>query len=315
MNAAPDTASTRRPIQICMGGYGPPTTTHSRALKLIGDSLAAQFGKGVDIRYVWNVMDFGYKAEEVLWMAERGLLTVAYQSTSYLTERVPELEFVDLPFLFESLQQARTAMDGKLGAYLSRRIEERIPGYRMLGYFENGYRHISNGLRPVRSPADLKGMRIRSLPSLMHSRTYELLGAIPMIMDLKPAIAAIASGEVDAQENPLANTVDYRVHKVHRYHTLTGHSYLSRGIYCNRAAFESWPQALQAAMGGAVREAILAQRELAVREEEVARDAIVAAGGEVVELTPRERAAFVAAVKPLHDEARSRFGDMFALLE
>jgi TRAP-type C4-dicarboxylate transport system substrate-binding protein len=304
-----------QPVQICLGGYGPPTTTHSRALKLIGDSLAAQFGKGVDIRYVWNVMDFGYKAEEVLWMAERGLLTVAYQSTSYLTERVPELEFVDLPFLFESLQQARTAMDGKLGAYLSRRIEERIPGYRMLGYFENGYRHISNGLRPVRSPADLKGMRIRSLPSLMHSRTYELLGAIPMIMDLKPAIAAIASGEVDAQENPLANTVDYRVHKVHRYHTLTGHSYLSRGIYCNRAAFESWPPALQAAMGGAVREAILAQRELAVREEEVARDAIVAAGGEVVELTPRERAAFVAAVKPLHDEARSRFGDMFALLE
>ncbi len=304
-----------QPVQICLGGYGPPTTTHSRALKLIGDSLAAQFGKGVDIRYVWNVMDFGYKAEEVLWMAERGLLTVAYQSTSYLTERVPELEFVDLPFLFESLQQARTAMDGKLGAYLSRRIEERIPGYRMLGYFENGYRHISNGLRPVRSPADLKGMRIRSLPSLMHSRTYELLGAIPMIMDLKPAIAAIASGEVDAQENPLANTVDYRVHKVHRYHTLTGHSYLSRGIYCNRAAFESWPPALQAAMGGAVREAILAQRELAVREEEVARDAIVASGGEIVELTSQERAAFVAAVKPLHDEARSRFGDMFALLE
>jgi TRAP-type C4-dicarboxylate transport system substrate-binding protein len=228
---------------------------------------------------------------------------------------VPELEFVDLPFLFKNLQQARTAMDGKLGAYLSRRIEERIPGYRMLGYFENGYRHISNGLRPVRSPADLKGMRIRSLPSRMHSRTYELLGAIPMIMDLKPAIAAIASGEVEAQENPLANTVDYRVHKVHRYHTLTGHSYLSRGIYCNRAAFESWPQALQTAMGEAVREAILAQRELAVREEEVARDAIVASGGEIVELTPQERAAFVAAVKPLHEEARSRFGDMFALLE
>jgi TRAP-type C4-dicarboxylate transport system substrate-binding protein len=298
-----------------MGGYGPPTTTHSRALKMIGDRLAAQFGKEVDVRYVWNVMDFGYKAEEVLWMAERGLLTVAYQSTSYLTERVPELEFVDLPFLFKNLQQARTAMDGKLGAYLSRRIEERIPGYRMLGYFENGYRHISNGLRPVRSPADLKGMRIRSLPSRMHSRTYELLGAIPMIMDLKPAIAAIASGEVEAQENPLANTVDYRVHKVHRYHTLTGHSYLSRGIYCNRAAFESWPQALQTAMGEAVREAILAQRELAVREEEVARDAIVASGGEIVELTPQERAAFVAAVKPLHEEARSRFGDMFALLE
>jgi TRAP-type C4-dicarboxylate transport system substrate-binding protein len=302
-------------IQICMGGYGPPTTTHSRALKMIGDRLAAQFGKDVDIRYVWNVMDFGYKAEEVLWMSERGILTLAYQSTSYLTERVPELEFADLPFLFASLEQARAAMDGKLGAYLSRKIEERVPGYRMLGYFENGYRHVSNRLRPVHAPADVTGMRIRSLPSRMHARTYELLGAVPLIMDLKPAIAAIKAGEIDAQENPLANTVDYGVHKLHRYHTLSGHSYLSRGIYCNRAAFDSWPQALQAAMTQAAREAIVAQRDLAVREEEIARKAIEDAGGEVVELTPEERAAFVRAVKPLHDEARARFGEAFALLQ
>jgi TRAP-type transport system periplasmic protein len=301
-------------IQICMGGYGPPTTTHSRALKMIGDRLAAQFGKDVDIKYVWNVMDFGYKAEEVLWMSERGILTLAYQSTSYLTERVPELEFADLPFLFESLDQARAAMDGRLGAYLSRKIEERVPAYRMLGYFENGYRHVSNRLRPVRTPADMKGMRIRSLPSQMHARTYELLGAVPLIMDLKPAIAAIKAGEIDAQENPLANTVDYGVHKLHRYHTLTGHSYLSRGIYCNRAAFDSWPRALQTAMMQAVREGVLAQRELAVREEEIARRAIADAGGEIVELTPEERAAFVRAVKPLHDEARARFGEAFALL-
>ena len=301
-------------IQICMGGYGPPTTTHSRALRMIGERLAAQFGKDVDIKYVWNVMDFGYKAEEVLWMSERGILTLAYQSTSYLTERVPELEFADLPFLFASLNEARSAMDGKLGAYLSRKIEERVPGYRMLGYFENGYRHVSNRLRPVRAPADMQGMRIRSLPSRMHARTYELLGAVPLIMDLKPAIAMIKAGEIDAQENPLANTVDYGVHQFHRHHTLTGHSYLSRGIYCNRAAYDSWPQALQAAMMQAVREAVLAQRDLAVREEEIARKAIESAGGEIVELAPEERASFVRAVKPLHDEARTRFGEAFAAL-
>ena len=302
-------------IQICMGGYGPPTTTHSRAIKMIGDRLIAQFGNEVDIKYVWNVMDFGYKAEEVLWMSERGLLTVAYQSTSYLTERVPELEFADLPFLFASLAEARTAMDGALGAYLTRKIEERIPGYHMLGYFENGYRHVSNRLRAVHLPQDMRGMKIRSLPSQMHSRTYELLGATPLIMDLKPAIAAIIAGEIDAQENPLANSVDYGVHKYHRFHTLTSHSYLSRGIYCNRAAFESWPAALRTAMMQATRAAVLMQRELAVREEDIAHQTIVDAGGEIVELTPAQRAAFVRAVKPLHDEARGRFGEAFALLE
>jgi TRAP-type C4-dicarboxylate transport system substrate-binding protein len=301
-------------IQICMGGYGPATTTHSRALKMIGNSLIAQLDKEVDIRYVWNVMDFGYKSEDVLWMAERGILTLAYQSTSYLTERVPELEFADLPFLFKSLEQVRSAMDGKLGAYLSRKIEERIPGYHMLGYFENGYRHVSNRLRPVHAPADMKGLKIRSLPSRMHARTYELLGAIPLVMDLKPAIVGLKSGEIDAQENPLANTVDYNVHKLHRYHTLTSHIYLSRGLYCNRAAFESWPPALQTAMTKAVREAVLAQRELAVCEEQIARKAIEEAGGKIVELTPAEHAAFVDAVKPLHDEARNRFSEPFALL-
>src|SRR6185436_1690777 len=227
-------------------------------------------------------MDFGYKAEEVLWMSERGLLTVAYQSTSYLTERVPELEFADLPFLFSSLDEARAAMDGPLGDYLSRKIEERIPGYRMLGYFENGYRHISNRLHPVRTLADLKGLRTRLMPGRTHSRSFTLLGAEPFSLDLKPGLEAIVSGKVDAQENPLANTVDYGAHKVHRYHSLTGHSYLSRGIYLNRAQFESWPKELQAGIESAAREAVLAQRELAVEEEKVARKAIEDAGGEVV---------------------------------
>jgi TRAP-type C4-dicarboxylate transport system substrate-binding protein len=301
-------------IQICMGGYGPAATTHSRALKMIGDRLGDRFGKAVDVRYVWNVMDFGYKAEDVLWLSERGILTLAYQSTSYLTDRVPELEFLDTPFLFTSLAQARAAMDGALGAYMSRKIEERVPGYKMLGYFENGYRHVSNRLRPVRTPADMKGLKIRSLPSQIHARTYELLGATPLVMDLKPAIAGLTSGEIDAQENPLANTVTYGVHKLHRYHTLTSHLYLSRGIYCNRAAFEGWPEELRQAMTEAVREAIVAHWQLAEQEEEISRKAIEAAGGEVIELTPAELAPFVAAVKPLHDEARARFGEAFALL-
>jgi TRAP-type C4-dicarboxylate transport system substrate-binding protein len=303
------------PIQIRMGGYGPPTTTCSRGLKIMGDRLEQEFGSAVDVKYIWNVMNLGYKGGDLLWMAEHGILTLSYQSTSYLADRVPELEFADLPFLFDGLRDARAAMDGKLGAWLSRKIEERIPGYRLLGYFENGYRHVSNRLRPVRTPADLKGMRIRLMPGKVHARSFELLGAIPFSLDLKPGLEAVVSGAVDAQENPFANTVDYGAHKVHRYHTLTAHCYLSRGIYMNRAEFERWPKELQQGIQSAAREAVAAQRDLAVEEEGVARSAIVSAGGEVLELTREERAAFVRAVKPLHDEARQRFGeDVFALL-
>ena len=302
-----------RPIQIRMGGYGPATTTCSRALKVIGDRLEAEFGKDVDVKYVWNVMDLGYKGGDLLWMTEHGILTLSYQSTSYLADRVPELDFADLPFLFETLEEARAAMDGALGAHLSRKIEERI-GYRLLGYFENGYRHISNRLRPVHTPADIKDMRIRLMPGGIHRRSFELLGAVPFSLDLKPGLEAIVSGAVDAQENPLANTVDYGAHKVHRYHTLSGHCYLSRGIYLNRAAFDAWPQSLQSAMMQAAREAIVVQRALAEEEERVARRAIEGAGGEVVELSRGERDAFARAVRSLHDELRARFGEeMFAL--
>jgi TRAP-type C4-dicarboxylate transport system substrate-binding protein len=281
----------------------------------MGDRMQAEFGTGVDVKYIWNVMDLGYQGGDLLWMAEHGILTLSYQSTSYLADRVPELEFADLPFLFENLEHARTAMDGKLGEWLTRRIEARIPGYRVLGYFENGYRHVSNKLRPVRELADLAGMRVRLMPGKMHNRSFELLGAVPFSLDLKPGLEAIVSGGVDGQENPLANTVDYGAHKVHRFHTLTGHCYLSRGIYMHRTEFDRWPRAMQEGMRSAARVAVLAQRELAVEEEKVARKAIEDAGGEILELSSRERAAFVRAVKPLHDEARKRFGEeVFALL-
>src|SRR6478736_4179472 len=107
-------AKMANPITIRMGGYGPPTTGFSKSIKLIGDKLAAQFGDRLDIKYCWNIMDFGYKAEEILWLVESGILTLGYQSSSYLTDRVPELSFVDLPFLFADNDKARAAMDGAL---------------------------------------------------------------------------------------------------------------------------------------------------------------------------------------------------------
>ena len=191
-------------------------------------------------------MDHGHKAEDILTLVESGEMTLGYQSSSYLTDRVPELGFVDLPFLFADNTQARAAMDGALGEFLARKTEERI-NYRILGWFENGFRHISNRLRPIHVPADLKGMKIRVLPSEIHRRTFELLGAVAMRMDLTEAIAMIKAGTLDAQENPLANTVTYGVHKFHKFHTLTSHFYISRPIFINRTAFDAWPDDLQRA--------------------------------------------------------------------
>jgi TRAP-type C4-dicarboxylate transport system substrate-binding protein len=302
------------PITIRMGGYGPPTTSFSRSLKLIGDTLLAQFGDRVDVKYVWNIMDFGYRAEEILWLVEDGVLTLGYQSSSYLTDRVPELGFVDLPFLFAQRDQARGSMDGTLGRFLAEKIEQRV-NYRILGWFENGFRHISNRLRTVHSPADLKGMRIRVLPSEVQARTFELLGCIPLRWDLTEAIAAIKAGTIDAQENPFANTVTYGVHKFHRFHTVTNHFYISRPIFLHRPAFEGWPEDLQRAMRDAITKAVDFQRGLAIEEDREARAAILAAGCEITELNADQHAQFRAAVAPLLTDARTTYGrEMFDLI-
>ncbi|MFZ3357205.1 MAG: TRAP transporter substrate-binding protein [Xanthobacteraceae bacterium] len=297
-----------KPIAIRMGGYGPPHTSFSKSLKLIGDDLTAKFGDGIDVKYVWNIMDFGYRAEEILWLVEDGVLTLGYQSSSYLTDRVGELGFVDLPFLFARRDQARAAMDGALGRFLAASIEDRA-NYRILGWFENGFRQISNRLRTVRVPADLAGMRIRVLPSEVQARTFELLGAIPVRCDLTEAIAGIKAGTLDAQENPFANTVTYGVHKFHHFHTVTNHFYISRPIFLHRPSFEAWPADLQIAMREAVTRAVAFQRDLAIAEDRDARAAIEAAGCEITELTPQQHAQFKSAVKPLLEEARVTYGD------
>jgi TRAP-type transport system periplasmic protein len=302
------------PITIRMGGYGPPTTSFSRALKLIGDSLATQFGDRVSVKYVWNIMDFGYRAEEILWLVEDGILALGYQSSSYLTDRVPELGFVDLPFLFEQRDAARAAIDGALGQYLTKQIERRV-NYRILGWFENGFRHISNRLRPVHVPADLKGMRMRVLPSEVQAKTFALLGAIPIRCDLTEAIAGIKAGTIDAQENPFANTVTYGVHKFHRFHTVTNHFYVSRPIFLHRQSFDAWPADLQQAMSEAVTRAVALQRELAIEEDREARAAILAEGCEINALTADEHSQFQVAVAPLLHEARGTYGrEMFDLI-
>jgi TRAP-type transport system periplasmic protein len=137
-----------------------------------------------------------------------------------------------------------------------------------------------------------------------------------MPMDLTQAIALIKSGGIDAQENPLSNTVTYGVHKFHHFHSLTNHFYVSRPIFVNRTAFDAWPNDLKNTMQSAIKEAIAFQRELHVQEEKDARETIAAQGCEVSELTMEEHEQFASIVRPLRDEAAHALGaDLLSLAE
>lgn len=298
---------TRKPFRIVLGGYAPANNGFSYAIKRIGDRIAQKFKGDVDVKYVYNILDLGYRADDILWLVESGVLTLGYQSSSYFTERVPDIGIADLPFIFPDTPAARGAMDGRFGRILAERIEAGMD-LRVIGWFENGFRHVSNRVRPIRMPADLKGLTIRVLPSKVQARTFELLGAVPKIMDLTEAIAAVKAGTLDAQENPFLNTVTYGVHTFHKFHTATNHFYLSRPIFLHRPTFDAWPRELQDELRAAAQDAVAYQRGLHVKEEEESAEAIRKAGGEILELTPEQHKAFVAAVTPIYGEARKQYG-------
>ena len=214
-------AASNRPGRVRLAGYSPSTTSFSRGLSHIGERIQTEAGDGIDVDYLYNVLEIGYGGGDLSWLVDAGVLTMAYAT---ITD-VPELELAALPFLFADTAAARAAMDGPLGTAATASLEA-ANNYRILGYFENGFRHVSNNIRPVRTLEDLQGLRIRVLGA--QRRTFELLGADARPMDLTAAIEGIREGALDGQENPFANTVTYNIYPLQRYHTATYHSYLSR---------------------------------------------------------------------------------------
>ena len=207
------------PIPIRMGGYGPPTTGFSRALKLIGDRLAAEFGDRSTSSTSGTSWISATAPRTSSGWSSTGVLTLGYQSSSYLTDRVPELGFVDLPFLFaDNATRRARAMDGALGRLSRQAIESASTTASSAGSRTASATSPTGCARCARRPTSRAcasaccRARSRRAPSSCSARS-------PLSMDLTEAMRCIKAGKIDAQENPLANTVTYGVHKFHRFHT------------------------------------------------------------------------------------------------
>ncbi|MGH7860989.1 MAG: TRAP transporter substrate-binding protein [Candidatus Dormibacteraceae bacterium] len=295
------------PLQIRLGGYGPSETSHSQGLRSIAEGLRLTLGAAVEVEIDYNILDSGRPAHELLDDVEAGRLTAAYFSTSYLVARVPELAVIDLPYIFTSLEHAHRSLDGELGRVLSERTRAST-GLDPLGYWDNGFRHLSSRDREVRRPADCQGLRVRLQPNWAHQCFFEALGAIPVPTDLRDGIAMIKSGAVDAQENPLANFVAYGVDQVHHHLTLTAHAYGARGLYLSSRQSQSWPAGIRAALASAVAAAIPRQRITAARSERELLGQLVAAGTRLVDPRPDDLAAFRVLAGPVAQRARHELG-------
>lgn len=302
-------------IVIRLGGYQKPASIHTRACVHFGEVLQREAGDAVDFQFVPDVLALGHKSGDLPKMVESGELSMCYISSLRYSKWVPELALFDLPFLFPDRAAAYRVLDGRLGRNLRAKVSAQSP-FRLLAYWDNGFRHFSNKLRPIRKPADCKGMRIRIQISELQAESLRLLGMEPILEDIKIFVEQIAGDRFDAQDNPLTNIVNFDVHKHHRHITLSGHVYGVACLMVNRAQYESWPGEVQRAVDTAAAEATVLQRQLAAAEDEAMLKRLDPTHNKVVRLTAAEHRAFADAVRPVTDKYRKDYGDsFFALLD
>jgi C4-dicarboxylate-binding protein DctP len=241
-------------------------------------------------------------------MVESGALTLGYFSASYLAARVPEFALLDLPFMISARRQAYAMLDGTLGQLLAEKLQA-VTGLRLLSWWDNGFRHLSNAIRPLRTPADCQGIRLRILASDLHRQVFTLLGFTPVVLDVKDLIVAVKSGSIEAQENPLTNFYNFGFHAYHRYVTLSSHFFGAAVLLCHAPSYAAWPAEVQQGVTAAAALATAAQRRFAAAEDEAVLSQLAATDNDIVHLTVAERALFVEAVAPLVDEQRRVFGE------
>jgi TRAP-type transport system periplasmic protein len=282
------------PTIIRMGGYQGPRSVHTRAGRILGRALLERVGDGYRFDFREDVSVLGRPSIDLFDMVAGGELDLCYFASSYLAHAVPDLAVFDLPLWIRSRAELRPKLGGALGSRLAEAIA-RDTAFVSLGYWDNGLRHLSNGVRPIRRPKDCRGLSIRTMNSAVHQATFRALGFTPRFIDVKDFPQAIRTGAVDAQENPLTNIVNFNVHETHRYLTMTGHFHGVTLVLGNRAHIASWPKRVRDALHKAVAVATEAQHRAAA-EDDVARLAeLRAAGMQVIGTDELDRAAFVAA--------------------
>jgi TRAP-type C4-dicarboxylate transport system substrate-binding protein len=291
-------------ILIRLGGYQGPNSVHTRAAVRFGEVLEHEAGDLASFELIPDVLALGRQSGELPAMVEHGELALCYISTVRFAPAVPELKIFELPFVVRDRSRTQRALQGEFGAKLKDWMLERTP-FRALGFWDNGFRHITNRVRPIRKPADCKGLRIRTQLSDLHAETMRALGFEPIPVDVKEYVEQIATDRFQAQENPLTNTFNFNVHRYDRYITLSGHLFGTSALVCHQALFASWPPELQKAVERAGREATVFQHMLAAREDDEILAKLDPRENDVIRLTPKEHRAFVDAVEPVIKRHRS----------
>ena len=234
-----------------------------------------------------------------------GSLDIALTGNPFFTGLAPKLNVLDLPFLFRDRKHAAAVLDGPIGEGLRKELEG--SNLKALATWDIGWRNLTNNRRPVRTPDDLKGLKIRTTPNPAHIKAFQLLGAVPTPMAFTELFTALEMGSVDGQENPVTLILNAKFFEVQKHLTLTRHAFTTGPLVMNKAKFDALSPELQKILvetrqgsGAAAVEDERGQRSVSSLAE------LKAKGMQVVETVDRE-----AFRKIVADEVRKDFVQKF----
>ncbi|MEY4754410.1 MAG: hypothetical protein RJA44_2085 [Pseudomonadota bacterium] len=219
---------------------------------------------------------------------------------------VKEFEVFDLPFIFSSYDALHKVTNGDAGKMLLAKLEPK--GIRGLAYWDNGFKSFSLN-SPVKTPADLKGKKLRIQSSKVLEEQMRALGSLPQVMAFSEVYQALQTGVVDGTENPISNLYTQKMHEVQKNLTLTEHGYLGYAVIVNKKFWDGLPADIRGQLDQAMEQSTRYANQIAKVENDNALEAVRKSGKtEVYTPTPAERLAFKKALVPVHQKMEGRIG-------
>ena len=219
---------------------------------------------------------------------------------------VREFEVFDLPYIFDNYDELHKVTSGPVGAALFKKLESK--GIIGLAYWDNGFKVMSAN-KPIRVPADYKGLKMRIQSSKVLGDEMKALGAIPQVMAFSEVYQALQTGVVDGTENPPSNFYTQKMQEVQKYLALTDHGYLGYAVIVNKKFWDGLPPDIRTTLEGAMKDATKFANDIAKKENDDALAAVKASGKtEILTLTPEQKAAMKKALVVVHKDNESRVG-------
>ena len=235
-----------------------------------------------------------------------GTVEMTIASDGTLSNFVPEVGVLGIPFLLRDKDHARAVLDGEIGDEMLAKFEN--AGLHALAWGEQGFRHITSNRGPIETPADLEGLKIRTMENPVHIEAFRALGAAPTPMAWPEVIGALQQGAIDGQENPLSVIVSAKLNEVQKNLTLDGHVYSSTIILVSPSLWGNLDDEQKAAFEKAADDAVFAMRAYVDEVDASGVARMQEAGMTVNELSAEQKAAFREALAEPYKAYEAQFG-------